>query len=324
MNGKGGERIETEVLECVEQVLRELERREEGNAAQEADAAVGQAKRAVQEEEVQQEEQQEEQPEETVPADAEAEQEDSARNKASDSISEKDAGLDDLGRGGWKELSWKDRYVRLFPHATEEECQACLNTFKKKKIKKQKKEHNENMEKNQNGNEGNNNQNEESDSIQKEWKDLTFKARLGTFGTVDISFSNSKTHELCKLIGKSTKQLAIRQLGTAIWQSSGDGSKEEAKEEVKGEEASGTTSMPPVHSNASILKQWTLHQEEAAKGTSHAVLHSHGYVKSVCSIHVGGTCCVIFNTDNKTKIQVWVTLSAALVRACLLIFFFDV
>ena len=52
-------------------------------------------------------------------------------------------------------------------------------------------------------------------------------------------------------------------------------------------------------------------------------LHDHfdvEYVKSIFIIHVGGTRCVTFSTDNIMKIRARITLTVEFIRECIFIF----
>ena len=56
-------------------------------------------------------------------------------------------------------------------------------------------------------------------------------------------------------------------------------------------------------------------------------LHDHfdvEYVKSIFIIHVGGTRCVTFSTDNIMKIRARITLTVEFIRGYIFIFFFYV
>ena len=56
-------------------------------------------------------------------------------------------------------------------------------------------------------------------------------------------------------------------------------------------------------------------------------LHDHfdvEYVKSIFIIHVGGTRCVTFSTDNIMKIRARITLTVECIRTCIVLFLFYV
>ena len=165
--------------------------------------------------------------------------------------------LQELGKSAWKELTWKDRYKRLLPLMSEDDCSECLKTFSKEYRRKNMKKMKINKE---------------------EWKALSSIEKMAM-----CKVGNHKGQECCKAISKETKKNAMIALGNEIWSQDQSQNKKRKQNTRNQEEKTTSSTVPTGDAAASVLTRWKIqkHKQMFKRGKNSYTLLANGYWKLV-------------------------------------------